>query len=275
MRNKSLTPVSLLALFVSLIVILSSCGVNTETPLATEASDELNPQIVGGTVATPHEYPFMVHLGYRATSSWCGGSLIHPQWVLTAAHCLIGDRARDVVAVAGDHKVRTTGDGEQARRGSRIILHPNYSDNTANNDIALLKLDRPMTLNANVQVIGLADLPSAGSPLTVIGWGTTREGGSGSDVLREVEVPYQSDANCREAYGSDITASMFCAGLDEGGKDSCQGDSGGPIFRAISGQWKQVGIVSWGDGCARAYYYGVYTKAALYTAWINGYINSN
>ncbi|MEZ4605786.1 MAG: serine protease [Deinococcales bacterium] len=214
-------------------------------------------------------------MSYSARSSWCGGSLIDAQWVLTAAHCLIGERASDIVVVAGDHRVSTTGDGEQVRQGAKIILHPNYNNNTTNNDIALLKLSSPMNLNANVQVAQLAGLPTMGTALTVTGWGTTREGGRGSDLLRKVSVPYQAPTACRSSYPGEITRSMFCAGLDEGGKDSCQGDSGGPIFRRLNGQWRQVGIVSWGYGCARPNLYGVYTKAARYTTWINTVMSNN
>merc|ERR1712037_618482 len=104
---------------------------------------------------------------------------------------------------------------------------------------------------------------------TVSGWGTTSEGGSLARVLQKVDVPVVSDEHCRDSYGqSDITESMICAGLDQGGKDSCQGDSGGPFMCGN----QLSGVVSWGYGCAEAGYPGVYTQTSYFVDWVNSHM---
>jgi secreted trypsin-like serine protease len=261
MKMKNLFRYGLLS---GLILVLAAC--------TNKVPQTLEEQIVGGREATPHQFKFMVHLGYSATSSWCGASVIDANWVLTAAHCVIGETPSDVVVVAGDHRVSVTGEGEQVRRGVQIILHPNYNNSTLNNDIALIRLNRPLVFNNNVAPIGVGNLPATTTPLRVIGWGDLSEGGSSPDALYMVGVPMVSAADCRAAYPGGITSNMFCAGPKAGGKDSCQGDSGGPISNRVDGVWQQVGIVSWGDGCARPNAYGVYTKLQNYTTWINNNI---
>jgi trypsin len=258
------------ALTVLSAALLAACST---TPLEADVNDEarLTPQIVGGVAATAGEFPFMVRLGNSPSQQWCGASLIAANWVLTAAHCLTGETASNVYATAGDHRISTNEGTEQSRRGSRIFIHPSYNASTSNNDIALIKVSSSFTLNSRVSTIGVRSLPSSGSQLTVIGWGRTREGGSGANTLRKVNVTLQSASSCSSAYPGEITGNMFCAGEVSGGKDSCQGDSGGPIF--VGGQ--QVGVVSWGYGCARPQQYGVYTVAANYSSWIQSTINNN
>ena len=115
---------------------------------------------------------------------------------------------------------------------------------------------------------GFAD--SVGAHLTVAGWGTTTEGGQPSDVPLRVRVPIVTNAQCNDAYGTgSIAAGMVCAGFPDGQRDSCQGDSGGPLFGVDSnGQYVLVGVVSWGFGCARPGYPGVYTRVSAYKIWI-------
>merc|ERR1719348_2967541 len=124
-------------------------------------------------------------------------------------------------------------------------------------------------------VIGKIGLPSdgqeypSGHMCTVSGWGTTSEGGSLARQLMKVDVPVVSDDDCRDAYGqSEIAASMICAGLDAGGKDSCQGDSGGPFMCGN----QLSGVVSWGYGCAEAGYPGVYTQTSYFISWLNSHM---
>ena len=156
---------------------------------------------------------------------------------------------------------------------SRVVTHDDYDAWTITNDICLLHLEEEADLsNPNIGTIPLPpadqDIPE-GTMCTVSGWGTTSEGGSLARVLMKVEVPVVSDEDCRDAYGqSDITDSMICAGLPEGGKDACQGDSGGPLTCGLY----LDGIASWGYGCAEPGFPGVYTQTSYFVEWINGHM---
>lgn len=161
----------------------------------------------------------------------------------------------------------------------QIFVHPAWNSANMDNDVALLHLSRRLTLSTapggSMRAIALV---AAGTtfaenipiPLTVTGWGSTVEGGSGSDTLRAAAVPTVSNRICNasESYGGRVTDNMFCAGNREGGVNSCQGDSGGPIWTTMGGKDTLLGVVSFGDGCAEKLKYGVYTRLANFTAWV-------
>ena len=252
----------IIALLVSLFMV------QTAGAQESEAQEDGGGRIVGGVEATPGEFPWMVSV-QSGNSHFCGASLIAPEWVLTASHCVIGESANGIKIVVGRHALNTS-DGV-TRNVSQIIMHPSYSDNTLDYDVALLKLSAPVN---GVETIGLVtsamDVDDTGEDSTISGWGTTSSGGSSPNKLRKVTVPIVSNSNCNQAYGGDITARMICAGLTQGGKDSCQGDSGGPMMvrNAADDGWLQAGIVSWGQGCAEAGFYGVYARVSNLKSWI-------
>ena len=248
------------------------------------------PRIVGGASADPGEYPWQVRLSIYDTVSGfsylCGGTLIDPQWVLTAGHCVT--ESNGSVSVPGDVNVYVdnydrTDPWEQHRSVINVIRHPSYNDFTLDNDIALLRLDTPVTLGdgtyspytktATIPLIPATIGSLAGVNASVTGWGLTSEGGSLSNILQEVQLPIIENSVCNDAshYNGDITNNMMCAGYDAGMKDSCNGDSGGPLVVLNAGQWNLAGIVSWGDGCAQPYKPGVYTRISQYVSWINSY----
>ena len=234
------------------------------------------PMIVGGTPVNPAcpncKYDFMVSI--QSDGWWgghfCGGSLVREDWVVTAAHCVQGDSPSSIEVVIGLHNVNGT-NGSQTRDVDAIIIHPQYSGNSLNNDYALLHLTQPITDFEPIKLV-TSDLHDDEPVMsTTMGWGATSSGGSSSNILLEVDVPI--DDSCGSYSNSDITNNMVCAGDNNGGEDSCQGDSGGPLIMTNSnGEYELIGIVSWGYGCAEAQYPGVYSRIYPRLDWFFGYI---
>ncbi|KAK2864116.1 hypothetical protein Q7C36_003270 [Tachysurus vachellii] len=206
-------------------------------------------KIVGGYECKPNSQPWQVSL--NAGYHFCGGSLINQNWVVSAAHCY---KSRVEVRL-GEHHIQVKEGTEQFISSAKVIRNPNYNSWNIDNDIMLIKLSQPATLNSYVQPVALPkSCPPAGTRCIVSGWGNTMS--SSDNKLQCLEVPIISDKDCNNSYPGMITDSMFCAGFLEGGKDSCQGDSGGPVV--CNGELQ--GIVSWGYGCAEKNRPGVYCK---------------
>ncbi|XP_071524795.1 trypsin-1-like [Panulirus ornatus] len=234
-------------------------------------------KIVGGTDASPGEFPFLLSfqdISFGFAFHFCAASIYSEHWAISAAHCVQGEDLNNpdyLQVVAGEYNMDVNEGNEQSVVLSKIIQHEDFNAFTISNDISLLKFSQPLIFNEYVSAIAL---PKQGQEATgccfVAGWGTTTEGGSSPSVLQKVTVPIVSDAECRDAYGQDeIDDSMICAGVPEGGKDSCQGDSGGPLVcYDENGSLYLAGIVSWGYGCARPNYPGVYTEVAYFVDWI-------
>ncbi|MFI1247539.1 S1 family peptidase [Streptomyces anulatus] len=223
------------------------------------ASAAPNP-IVGGTRAAQGEFPFMVRL-----SMGCGGALYAKDIVLTAAHCVNGSgNNTSITATAGVVDLQST--SAIKVRSTKVLQAPGY--NGTGKDWALIKLAQP--INLPTLKIATTTAYNQGT-FTVAGWGANREGGSQQRYLLKADVPFVSDTACRSAYGSSFVAGEeICAGyLSTGGVDTCQGDSGGPMFRRDNaGAWVQVGITSYGQGCARPNYPGVYTEVSTFASAI-------
>lgn len=170
--------------------------------------------------------------------------------------------------MAGEHDLSKNEGTEQTVVLSKIIQHEDYNAFTLSNDVSLLRLSSPLTFDRYVAKIELQANKEHLADCIVSGWGTTSEGGTSPDILQYVEIETISDAKCRNAYGAnEIDDSMICAEASEGGKDACQGDSGGPLACGNS----LTGIVSWGYGCARPNYPGVYTEVAYFKDWIEAH----
>ncbi|MEV2193903.1 trypsin-like serine protease [Streptomyces phaeochromogenes] len=259
--------------------IVEAAKANGETP--DDASPSKSPFIIGGGETTIASAPWMVQLGYSdpATGNgyFCGGTLVAPNKVLTAAHCVAGlDWVSNGAVLAGTTDLDDYATGTPAGV-YRQWTHPRYNEATAQNDIAVLTLDRPLEQQwLRLAASDDSALYKAGTAATVYGWGLT----SGADdatlstKLKKASLPLVADSTCNSAMqavlGDDefIEGSMTCAGTpatgaDEGTNSPCNGDSGGPLVVAN----KIVGIVSWGvAGCTGKGAYPVFTKVSSY-AW--------
>eukprot|EP00002_Diphylleia_rotans_P022110 TRINITY_DN4323_c0_g2_i1.p1 TRINITY_DN4323_c0_g2~~TRINITY_DN4323_c0_g2_i1.p1 ORF type:complete len:320 (-),score=52.25 TRINITY_DN4323_c0_g2_i1:293-1252(-) len=242
-----------------------------------QSHESAKPKIVGGTTTLPMEFPWLTLLSTSATSAgdrtsrMCGGSLIHPNYVMTAAHCI---RPVKIYVSIQRWDLSRSDEGEERFPIEKAYIHPNYRTNADDSpyDIALLKLNG----TSKIQPIPIANenhinftLPD--TTLTVAGWGKLQYAGNNfPNKMQKVSVPVTTLPYCRSAYPTaSVSDLQICAGdVVNGGEDSCQGDSGGPLFHD---ELKPIvmGIVSFGRDCATARYPGVYTNVLKMRSWIH------
>ncbi|OAA34318.1 trypsin-related protease [Metarhizium rileyi] len=229
--------------------------------------------IVGGAPAKEGDFPYIVAININ-DSAYCGGSLVNEDTVVTAAHCSTLNISNYSIRAGS----LAWASGGTVSKVSAIHSHPGWSFATNDNDVAVWKLSEPIQESSTIQYAKLPEKgsdPAAQSIATVAGWGDLQEYGPSSEELQKVSVPIVNRTTCKDAYANrpgkpNVTKNMFCAGLEDGGKDSCQGDSGGPIIDAATGTL--IGVVSWGEGCAQPGIYGVYTRLGNYIDYINQYL---
>ncbi|XP_020279733.1 venom prothrombin activator vestarin-D2 isoform X2 [Pseudomyrmex gracilis] len=255
-------------------------------------------RIIGGRPTTPGKWPWQVAVLNRYHEAFCGGTLVSPKWVLTAAHCI---RKRLFVRI-GEYDLTVNEGTEIELRVESVFIHPDYDVDTVDNDVALLRLPVNLTPSSSR---GIACMPAPKQSLptkqycTIIGWGKSSvTSGFGTDQLHEVEVrdiklitkyertkfvhfvPIVSAGHCKQVYQEyKITNNMFCAGYHQGRKDSCAGDSGGPLLckdpEKPDRPWTIFGITSFGEGCGKRGKFGIYVKIPNYVRWITRVIKQN
>ncbi|XP_014253068.1 trypsin-1-like [Cimex lectularius] len=234
-------------------------------------------RIIGGKRSEAHEFPWIASLSLNGTF-YCGASLLTSRHLLTAAHCLYGKRYTDIRVGLGEHdRDQKNEPGKRLLKLKRATMHEGFSVVKIQHDIGIIELETPVEHNG--PFIRTACLPTtvnanySGLDGIVAGWGKQKENGPTTPILRKVTIPLLTREECATGYGycpKKILETNFCAGQPGGMKDACQGDSGGPIHlnHTAPNHMELIGIVSWGRGCGRPNYPGVYTRVDKYTSWI-------
>ncbi|CAK3016933.1 Trypsin-like serine protease [Vibrio crassostreae] len=256
-----------------------SLGICVVSLSSTSVLADVSARIINGKEATQGNWPFMAALVSRNVNAYdgqfCGASFIGERYVLTAAHCVEGNGHEDLDVVIGVSNLSASQAAQHRYAVDNIYVHEYYNSAATGNDIAIIELvEKPAESVVNLVDGYVRGNLNDGQMLTVMGWGDqdASDGYSSKSELYQVNVPLVNQYQCNTVPYSGysfIGSDAFCAGYSDGGYDSCQGDSGGPIVVSTNGTYEQLGIVSWGKGCAEANAYGVYTNISYFDDWID------
>ncbi|XP_056614218.1 transmembrane protease serine 9 [Triplophysa dalaica] len=231
-------------------------------------------RIIGGVTARRGEWPWVGSLQYQRAHR-CGATLIHCKWLMTAAHCFRGNLNPTGWTVSLG-SVIWSGLGALAIPVQRIVPHPGFNSTNMDFDVALVEISIPAPQSYTIQSVCL---PSPVHTFTktiecyIVGWGAVREDGMLTNLLQKAPVGVIGHSDCQAAYGDKLTNNMMCAGSMEGARDTCMGDSGGPLVcREPKGRWFLAGVTSWGHGCGRIGFPGVYIQVTAVREWISTYL---
>lgn len=235
--------------------------------------------VVGGAPTTVEQVPWQALVIVEPDNRLCGGAILDPGWLVTAAHCVVGFRGDQIDAHVGLTSLSERDPGNQVQI-AEVIVHPLWDPANFRNDIALLRLATPLS-STRARAISLpagldaATWPSAGTPAVISGWGATDFGGQPSNQLRAAQVQVlggPGDGECGR-YGTNFDVGVeICAGIPTGGIDACQGDSGSPLVIDVAGTPMLAGLTSVGFECARAEYPGIYTRVTSFVPWVQSYL---
>ncbi|XP_075784868.1 serine protease 27-like isoform X1 [Pelodiscus sinensis] len=263
---------------------------------AVESQDQpVFSRIIGGQDVQEGKWPWQVSV-QEDDKHVCGGSLIAAQWVVSAAHCFNPSASPSQYRVVlGAHQLANPSPHQVTREVQQIILQPSYNKTSSVADIALVRLEKPVTFTKFIQPIALPGASRqfpVGKTCWVTGWGRVEVGKPlpTPKTLQQLEVPIISTAACNDRYNSlnpnsplgpeRIKSSMLCAGYTDSPKGFCNGDSGGPLACEEGDTWYLAGAVSWfrirnvrGELCSDPEFPGVFTRLMAYDSWIQGYVN--
>jgi len=241
-------------------------------------------RVIGGNTATPNSWPWQILMLHESFPS-CGGAIIDAEWIVTAAHCVdrYRNRVSDYLIRVGEHDLKKREGTEQDYNVAKIIIHPNWKSHSIQNDIALIKLEKPIQFNQHVSPVCIPSTPiSIGSECYITGWGKIEHPGRMHTILQQAKMPIVSNVICN-AYNKpftqiEIQASMVCAG--HGGATTvsgCHGDSGGPLVcKNNQGTWFLHGAVSHGSGdCDAGKTYSVFSRISYYKNWLETKMKTN
>ena len=235
-------------------------------------------KIMTGKDAPPGAFPWQVSLGVAQVpdpfnAHFCGGSLIAPRWVLTAAHCVYGVQAEDILVSAGTLRLTPSANRHSVQR---VLVYENFGPQNLWHDIALIQLTESLPTNAAIRPVGLVEQTESingadGKQVTLTGWGISEADGTRVRALQYLEFPVVAQETCNRTfgYGGQVTDAMLCAGFVQGGAGSCKGDSGGGLILDHGQEARLLGVYSWGAGCALPNKVGVYGRVAAHRAWID------
>ncbi|XP_044512922.1 serine protease 38-like [Gracilinanus agilis] len=238
-------------------------------------------KILGGQDTSILKWPWQVSILYRRYHI-CGGSILHEQWVLTAAHCFFTNMETlfNYEVLAGFTDIRIKHRKGQRRTVRQVLIHPRYGLNHPHgSDIALVQLKKSLSFSDNVYPICLPNATISLKKVTtcwVTGWGKLSEEDHNEGKLQEAEVPLLNQLICQLIYGNPlfIQEDMICAMDMEAQKSPCQGDSGGPLVCKINNTWIQIGVVAWGRGCMPPIFPSVFTRVSFFSPWISDIIKT-
>ncbi|XP_017694729.1 PREDICTED: mast cell protease 1A-like isoform X1 [Lepidothrix coronata] len=225
-------------------------------------------RIIGGREVKPHSRPYMAYLQIESGSDTyrCGGFLIQPDAVLSAAHCVHGKGKVNITVTLGAHNIKKKELSQQKFHVGCWVIHPRYLNYRSGNDIMLLKLKKKAKMTKYVKPISLPShnkTVTPGTKCSVSGWGQTSVTGHRTDVMLEVDLELQREEVCEESFKGYWCQSMICAGDMRGRKSTYNGDSGGPLVC----NWKAHGIVSY--GYQNKPFPKVFTRVSYFEPWIN------
>jgi secreted trypsin-like serine protease len=232
--------------------------------------------VIGGQQAAPGAWPFAAALIDASVADTlagqiCGAVVVSPREVVTAAHCVVPEgsvhpRKRSLDIVAG--RLRLRGASSARIHVLSVRIHPSFDPQTLADDLAILELARPVT---GIAALDDGTVGVAGGTATALGWGSTTASPQGDfpDAMRQTALEIEPDASCTDAYGDGYdAATMLCAGIPQGGRDTCQGDSGGPLVASGATGAVVIGFTSFGGACGEAGAPGAYVRAAIAAAWL-------